>query len=151
MTVNGGARIVVGMDGSASAEQALTWAIGEAKLRRACVQLVYAWQFPGVALTHVGKTKVPVVAADDLEKAAEEFMHETLDAARQRDPSVEIEGCVQRGHPADALVRAGEGADLLVVGSRGQGGFVGMLLGSVSSHVVQHAPCPVVVVREARS
>ena len=62
-------------------------------------------------------------------------------------PGVPVTGEVAEGHPADVLVRTATGADLLVVGSRGHGGFAGMLLGSVSSHAVHHAVCPVLVVR----
>ena len=61
-----------------------------------------------------------------------------------------VEPLVVYGHAADVLVRAAEGADLLVVGSRGHGGFAGMLLGSISQHCVQHAPCPVLILRDGR-
>ena len=70
-----------------------------------------------------------------------------LAAVLGTEPSVRIEQEVLEGHPAQLLVTAAEGADLVVVGSRGHGGFVGMLLGSVSQHVAAHAPCPVLVVR----
>ena len=65
-------------------------------------------------------------------------------------PDVVVEPLVVQGHAADVLVRAAEGADLLVVGSRGHGGFAEMLLGSVSQHCVHHAPCPVLILRDGR-
>jgi nucleotide-binding universal stress UspA family protein len=65
------------------------------------------------------------------------------------EPPVTVRATVAEGHPADVLVRAARGADLLVVGSRGHGGFAGSLLGSVSQYCVHHAACPVLVVRDA--
>jgi len=147
MTSGDAGRIVVGIDGSGAAEAAVAWALDEAQRRGSRLELVHVWQFPGVAMAAYGHTKVPVVTADDLHKAADQFMTEALAATREQSEGVEVTGTVERGHSADALVAAAKGADLLVVGSRGLGGFAGMLLGSVSSHVVQHATCPVVVVR----
>jgi len=142
-----GGRIVVGVDGSTPSKAALAWALEEARLRDASVQVVHAWQFPAVGLTTFGAAALPVIAPEDLEHAAEETVQQMLAAVADRAKAVEVTSSVERGHPAEALVAAAKGADLLVVGSRGHGGFTGMLLGSVSSHVVHHATCPVVVVR----
>jgi len=79
--------------------------------------------------------------------AAKQQQADLLAAVLGTDPSLRVEQEVVEGHPAQQLVVASEGADLVVVGSRGHGGFVGMLLGSVSQHVSAHAACPVLVVR----
>jgi nucleotide-binding universal stress UspA family protein len=83
--------------------------------------------------------QISVLASESLDKA--------VAAARQADEAVEIRLHVVEQSPAQALLAAAKGAELLVVGSRGHGGFAGMLLGSVSQHCVQHAPCPVLVMR----
>lgn len=133
-------RIVVGIDGSPSSLDALRWALRQARLAGDVVEVVSAWRAP----TAYGG--YPVIAEEDWQHNAEEV----LDTALSEVPEAEDEAVgrhVVRGHPASVLVERASGADLLVVGSRGRGEFAGMLLGSVSQHVVAHAPCPVVVVR----
>ncbi|HEX6967990.1 MAG TPA: universal stress protein [Micromonosporaceae bacterium] len=134
-----GERIVVGVDGSPSAGAALRWALDQARLTGAAVDALIAWEFP---LFAAGGVLLP---PQDPESAA----RRVLDAAVADAPrtGVEVRCHVEPGHPAQALVEAAEGAGLLVVGSRGRGTFKAALLGSVAAYCVQHAPCPVVVVR----
>jgi nucleotide-binding universal stress UspA family protein len=133
-------RIVVGIDGSKCSMRALQWGLQQAELTGASVQVVIAWHWP---TTTFGVPMAPYSPVDNAEKIVEE----TLDPVREEYPSIEIDSTVIEGHPAPVLIEAAIGADLLVVGSRGHGEFVGMLLGSVSEHCVSHAPCPVLVFR----
>lgn len=138
-------RIVVGVDGSPSSMKALRWAIGQAKLTGAEVEAVIAWSYPssyGLAPFSEG--------AADFEGDAGKLLIEALAQVSGIAPDVVVEPLVVQGHAADVLVRTAEGADLLVVGSRGHGGFAGMLLGSVSQYCVHHASCPVLVLRDGR-
>jgi nucleotide-binding universal stress UspA family protein len=135
-------RIVVGVDGSEPSRKALRWAIEQARTTGATVEAVCAWELPasyGWAL---------VIDPDDLAKAADEVLTETVAQVAGEQTDVTIRPFVIASHPASALVQQAADADLLVVGSRGHGGFVGGLLGSVSQYCVHHAPCPVVVVRD---
>lgn len=134
--------IVVGVDGSPSAKAALRWALAQAKLTGARVRAVAAWEFPasygwGPAFPYVDLATVTG-------KALSESVAEALGFEQ---PRVEVLESVVPGHPAQVLIDASAHAGLLVVGSRGHGAFAGTLLGSVSQHCVQHAHCPVVVVR----
>ena len=142
-------RIVVGVDGSDHASAALRWALEEAMLRGAKVVAVYAWPFvppPPLGAPDLLALPVGVVAGDlEAERAAAE---RTLDASlAELGRDADVERRLVEGDAAEALVSEGQGADLVVVGSRGHSGIRAALLGSVSSHVIQHAPCPVVVVR----
>jgi nucleotide-binding universal stress UspA family protein len=138
-------RIVVGVDGSPESKAALQWAAAEGCLRQAVVEAVHAWEFPALAVTSYGGAALPVIAPEDIENAAQQLLRDTV--ASVGEPGCDVKTALVRGHAANALLAAAEGADLLVVGSRGRGGFTGLLLGSVSNHVVHHATCPVVVVR----
>ncbi|WP_245194624.1 universal stress protein [Kitasatospora phosalacinea] len=135
-------RIVVGVDGSPSSVDALRWAVGQAHAVGADVEAVTAWQH----LSAPGWSGHP----DDADFAAG-IARKTLDAAvaEAAGPGrpVRIAARVVRGGAVASLLAAARGAELLVVGGRGHGGFAGALLGSVGQHCVQHAPCPVVVVR----
>ncbi|HEY4461805.1 MAG TPA: universal stress protein [Streptosporangiaceae bacterium] len=135
-------RIVVGVDGSPSSIHALEWAIRQAELTGDVIDAVNAWHFPNDYGMPVGDLPdFAALGAETLDKAIAEARNATGQAA------AEIRPHVVEGNPAQALLDLAKGADLLVVGSRGHGGFTGALLGSVSQHVVHHAPCPVVVVR----
>lgn len=132
-------RVVVGVDGSEHAATALGWAVEEARLRGAALEVVHAWQVPYAAeFTFVGD------AYDAAQRSAVALVDEMLVAAGL-DPDDVVRTVVQ-GSPVLALTDAGGGADLVVVGSRGRGGFAGLLLGSVSHQVSRHAERPVVVV-----
>lgn len=138
-------RIVVGIDGSDSSKAALRWAIRQAKLTGGTVDAVTAWHYPstyGWAPVADGVT--------DIEGEAKKTLTETLNEMSGLDPEVPIHPQVLEGHPADVLLRAARGAELLVIGSRGHGGFASALLGSVSMNCVLHAHCPVLVLRDGR-
>jgi nucleotide-binding universal stress UspA family protein len=136
-------RIVVGVDGSQSSRQALTWAARQATLTGAFVDVITTWEWPrnyGWAVAY-GEGWEP--HAD-----AEKVVNEAIEPVREANPEVNIRTRVVEGHPAPVLVEASRGAELLVVGSRGHGEFAGMLLGSVSEHCVTNAHCPVLVLRD---
>lgn len=135
-------RIVVGVDGSEAAQAALAWAVAEGRLRGARVEAVTSWHEPYVAPT------LATIGADPsaFAESAQATLTRAIDGLGDAADGVEVEPVVVHGNPAGALLEAAEGASLLVVGSRGRGGFTGLLLGSVSQQVVHHATCPVVVV-----
>jgi nucleotide-binding universal stress UspA family protein len=139
-------RIVVGIDTSPDSRRALTWAIDEARLRDAVLELVHAFPTPDL-------TALPMVVTlpsdDELRAAAESILDDVLeDVGGASD--LKITRIVRAGGAASVLTQAAEGADLLVVGARGLGGFRGLLMGSVSQQAVTHSPCPVVVVTPER-
>jgi nucleotide-binding universal stress UspA family protein len=147
-------RIVVGIDGSQASKDALSWAVAEARLRGDTVVAIHAWTQPFPASvaypTAAAFPGVPVTPVDDdladaVRKGAEELLAEAASQAERGD--VPIEQRLVDGPAASALIEAAKGAELLVVGSRGHGGFTELLLGSVSQQVANHAPCPVVIVR----
>lgn len=144
--------IVVGVDGSPPSIAALRWAAEEAALREARIVAIHAWSFvPPAPLAEPGM--IPLPAADltgQLEAQREAAVQEFASAIAEAIPagSVEVEQRLVEEGAGDALVSAAEGADLLVVGSSGKSGLASVLLGSVSRHVVSHARCPVVVVKE---
>lgn len=134
-------RIVVGVDGSVMSKQALRWAVEQARLTGAVVEAVTAWVYPtmlGWAMTDVDP---------QIDRTAEKALARIVEEVAGPEPPVEIRQSALTGHAAEVLLERAIGADLLVVGSRGHGGFSGALLGSVSQHCVQHATCPVVVLR----
>ncbi|WP_100446387.1 universal stress protein [Glycomyces xiaoerkulensis] len=135
-------RIVVGVDGSPSSQRALDWALGQAKTTGAKVEAVQAWQIPAAY-----GAAVIMLPGEEFENAARESLNNAIEQALSAHPGVEVERYALEAHPAKALLDRAEDADLLVLGSRGHGGFVGALIGSVSQHCINHAKCPVVVVR----
>jgi nucleotide-binding universal stress UspA family protein len=142
--------IVVGVDHSEGAKVALRFALEEAKLRQAKLHAVHAWQFSGYVSSPAisNSTRGFDAALDEHRRAAEAKLEATLREAIPDAGKVEIEHRVVEGAPGAVLVEESRGADLLVVGSRGHGGFTGLLLGSVSQKCAHHAACPVVIVRE---
>jgi nucleotide-binding universal stress UspA family protein len=146
MTSEGKAeRVVVGVDGSAESAAAMAWAGRYAKAMGATVRAVMAWHFPGA----VGGAPIgvaPAAVSGEVEQSKLAELDEAI-AAGLGDTDITIERKVVYGHAAQVLIDESKDADLLVVGSRGHGGFTGMLLGSVSTHCVTHAACPVTVIR----
>ena len=145
--------IVVGFDGSSHSEEALRWTVDEAKMRGSTVHIVHAWQPPlGTWSTSLKPIPDP---ADTTETDGEEYMRLFEDAVASvigERPEVDVHTSVRVGNPAAVLIEAAkrEHAELLVVGSRGNGGFKRLLLGSVSEQCVTHANCPVVVTHEGK-
>ena len=139
------ARIVVGFDGSDHSARALDLAIEEARLRQATLEVVYAYVVPVYWTAPQYPVELPQVE-DDIIREAEALVDK---AAADVPSGVEVKRVIARGPAAHVLLEAAEGADLLIVGSRGRGGFRGLLLGSTSHQLVTHAPCPVVVVPHA--
>ena len=137
-------KIVVGVDGSIPSKSALTWAITQARLTGAAVEAVIAWEFP----VNYGYP-VPVAPNVSFEETAAEVLASAIAEMAEPDKPVTIRSKVVEGNAARVLLDASAGADLLVVGSRGHGGFVEALLGSVGQHCVHHATCPVVVIRDS--
>jgi nucleotide-binding universal stress UspA family protein len=137
-------KIVVGVDGSPGSIAALRWAHGEAELRSARLEVVSVWQYP-MMTTMPAFGAMPEVS--DLSNLTEQSTLAILaEAGIESTPELPVTICVAEGTAASALTAAAADADLLVVGSRGHGGFAGLLLGSVSHQCTMHAPCPVVVV-----
>jgi nucleotide-binding universal stress UspA family protein len=135
--------IVVGVDGSDASNDALRWAARQAELTGSALVAVNSWQFPAAAYGAV----MPLPDDFDSAGASQKIVDQAIDETLGDHPAVQVSTVVAEGPPALELLKAAQNADLLVVGSRGHGAFVGMLLGSVSEHCVAHSPCPVVVVR----
>jgi len=137
-------RVVVGVDGSESSKHALRWAARQAGFTGATLEAVTGWEYPaffGFAPT--------VPDGIDYGELAGRALDQSIDDVFGADRPARLETRVVARHPALALVEASEGADLLVVGSRGYGGFADALLGSVSTYCIHHAHCPVTVIRPA--
>jgi nucleotide-binding universal stress UspA family protein len=143
--------IVVGVDQSEGAKAALRFALEEARLRQAKLRVVHTWQFGYIGAPGF-EGSLPTVGGDlaEFHEAAEAALDETLRGvvADADADGVAIERRVDQGAAAPVLIEESREADLLVVGSRGHGGFAQLLLGSVSQQCAQHAFCPVVIVRD---
>ncbi len=142
MTSNPDAAVVVGIDGSPASEDALRWALDYARLTGAPLLAVTAWHWP-VAMV----VTPPVPEGFDPMSEAQASLDAVLTEVVGENPGIPVTSRVVGGAAAEALIDASHGARLLVVGSRGHGGFAGLLLGSVSEHCTRYASCPVVVVR----
>lgn len=137
-------RIVVGVDGSDNSVAALRWAMGEAVLRKASVEVIHAWRRPYTGEVPVMITYTPPI--DELRGNAARVLDDSVRRAGAPPTGVAVQQSVVENSPVGALLDASDGAGLLVVGSRGRGGFSGLLLGSVSHQIANHAACPVVIV-----
>jgi nucleotide-binding universal stress UspA family protein len=134
-------RIVVGVDGSAPSKVALAWGIEQAARTGALVEPVIAWyRFP---------MPIQPIQDTDFKRLAEDLLADAIREAPKYPPDVKVVPVVTLGDPTRVLLKVSRGADLLVVGNRGTGGLREALLGSVSQYCVQHATCPVAVLREA--
>ncbi len=137
-------RIVVGVDGSLPSRAALAWAVKEARHTGATVEAVIAWELPATF-------GYPVPVPPDIDYgglAAKVLAHAIAEVSSPGEP-VKIRSTVAEGIAARVLLDASAGAEMLVVGNRGHGGFVEALLGSVGQHCVHHATCPVAVIRDS--
>jgi nucleotide-binding universal stress UspA family protein len=148
--------IVVGVDGSETSHEALRWAAEEARLRSARLVAVYAWTF--IPPQPIGDPGMLAVPAGDLpgqldaeSEAARVALDDAVEVILGAEAGVEVERKLVERDPGEALIAESAKADLVVVGSHGRTGFRAALLGSVSRHVVDHAKCPVVVVKQSTS
>lgn len=144
--------IVVGIDGSESAEAALEFAAEEASLYEAHLLIVHVRMksplSPPPASSYSAQAPHrPRAGRRGFPSKAEELVEAAVDHIAQLQPRVSSDGKVLEGQPASALLREAENADMIVLGSRGRGGFTSLLLGSVSQQVALHAPCPVAIIR----
>jgi nucleotide-binding universal stress UspA family protein len=138
-------KIVVGVDGSASAKAALRWAMRQAESTGSSVEAVIAWEYPP-AIGGFGFGPLPAMMLN-FDEIAAKTLADSIAEVVDPQTTVQLSTAVIEGHPASVLLTAAEGADLLVVGSRGHGGFAGALLGSVGQHCAHHASCPLVIIR----
>ncbi|OAR22650.1 universal stress protein UspA [Streptomyces sp. ERV7] len=145
-TNSGNPRVVVGVDGSEASHEALRWAVSHARLIRATVDAVAAYDVPGAA-----GWSAPAVDADLDEEQAKKDLADELHSVLGQTGDVALTSHIVRGNPAEVLIGASADAELLVVGNRGRGGFARLLLGSVSLQCAQHASCPVVIIRQGTS
>lgn len=141
-------RIVVGVDGSEGSRAALRWAVEEGALRGAVVEAVSAFHVPYAGAASVMPLMLDPAEFEDAASAQLKKLVAEVDASALAEPITEL---VVEGPASTVLVEAGRRASLLVVGARGHGGLAGMLLGSVSRQVTEHATVPVVVVPKERS
>ena len=141
-------RIVVGLDDSEQAIAALHWALEEAALRQVTVEVVHTWS-PPTSYLPFDVTLTSNVDDGTIDAAAREFADGVVAKALETspDPSIDVQVTILPGPPALILTEVAADADLLVVGSHGRTGIKRFVLGSVAMSVVQHAPCPTVVVR----
>ena len=132
------AQIVVGLDGSDDSRNALRWAVDEASRRDAEVTAVFAWELPMIGIPGA-------FDRDELETSAREFVVGQVNEVHT--DGVTVTAVVAQGDPSSSLIDACRrvGAEMLVLGSRGRGGFKGLLLGSVGQECASHAPCPVLI------
>ncbi|EEW51288.1 universal stress family protein [Corynebacterium efficiens YS-314] len=140
--------VVVGVDGSEVSQRATEVAFAEASARGAELIAVHTWMDMQVQASLAG-----LAAAqqqwDEVEREQTELLTERIQPLADQYPDVPVKKVITRDRPVRALAEASEGAQLLVVGSHGRGGFKGMLLGSTSRALLQSAPCPMMVVRPA--
>ncbi|HUY22443.1 MAG TPA: universal stress protein [Acidimicrobiales bacterium] len=139
-------RIVVGVDGSNRSKDALRWAARQAETTGAALDVVMAWERlnPDAWIPHEPPGTDPLAVT---RRAVEGIVERVLG----EHPSIAVTTRAMEGPAAKVLITEASGADLLVLGNRGHGGFAGLLLGSVSLHCLTHAHCPVVIVRPTHS
>jgi nucleotide-binding universal stress UspA family protein len=141
--------IVVGVDGSESSRRALRFALDEARLRDSAVRVVGVWHVPVAAYGGAMVAPDPALVRE-LEPQMARVLERALEEAGDAAAGLEVETVVREGAPVGMLLEQAQDADLLVVGSRGLGGFRGLLLGSVGQQCAHHSSCPVVIVPHGR-
>jgi nucleotide-binding universal stress UspA family protein len=134
-------RIVVGIDGSSESARVLDWAITQARQSDATLDIVTAWMFP-MAIGYAFTTTV-----EEVRQQARSLVDNAISHVADVAPDVVVRGEATEQPPGPALVKASRGADLLIVGSRGMGGFEELLVGSVGHYCMRRAACSVVIVR----
>jgi nucleotide-binding universal stress UspA family protein len=137
--------ILVGVDGSPGSRIALTWAAAEAAEHGSDLVVLDVWE--PTLLPPMGNPSVPQSGSPDASQPAADRLLMIIKEELGDQPPVVVQPRVKPGNPAEVLIDESAGADLLVVGTRGRGGFAGLVLGSVSQHVAAYAKCPVAVIR----
>jgi nucleotide-binding universal stress UspA family protein len=134
------ANIIVGIDGSPHSINAYHWALDEARRREADLTALFAWETPLIGIPGA-------FDRDELERWAQKFLNEQLDGQTAETAGVTVHRVVAQGDPSSSLIEACRqvDAEMLVLGSRGRGGFAGLLLGSVGQECAANAPCPVLI------
>jgi nucleotide-binding universal stress UspA family protein len=135
--------VVVGVDGSEASGVALEFAVEEAVRRKGSLRVVSVWEMPAMAQPEIAVT--PEVVEIYVQQA-NAIVEDAVARAQELQPDLPCEGVARAGYAGELLIEEGRGAALVVVGRRGHGGLTGLLLGSVSRHVADHAPCPVTIV-----
>ena len=146
------AYVVVGVDGSPSSIAALRWAARLAPSMNAQIQAITTWQYPTGAGAGIGMGGgVGMEMADAPEAVATTILDQALSTAFAHTPPAGLQRTTLQGNPAQVLLDVSTDSDalMLIVGSRGHGGFVGLLIGSTSAYCAEHATCPVLVVHAA--
>lgn len=133
-------RIIVGVDGSPSANKATEWAAQEADLRGATLELIHAWNYPNLGYGGY------VAVLEDFEKDASTVLEAVTAAVREAHPTLILISTLVQGPTAQTIIDKASQADMVVVGSRGKGGFSGLLLGSVGQQLVHHCQAPIVII-----
>lgn len=133
-------KIIVGVDGSPSSNAALEWAAQEAEIRGAILELIHAWNYPNLGYGGY------VAVLEDFEKDASALLDEVVASVRKSYPNLKLVSSLIQGPTAQTIMDRAKEADMVVVGSRGRGGFSGLLLGSVGQQLVHHCPAPVVII-----
>lgn len=133
-------RVIVGVDGSPSANAATEWAAQEAEIRNASLELIHAWNYPNLGYGGY------VAVLEDFEKDAAGVLEGIANKVRGAHPSLTLISSLIQGPTAQTIIDRAKEADMVVVGSRGKGGFTGLLLGSVGQQLVHHCPAPVVII-----
>ena len=136
-------KIIVGVDGSPSSNAALEWAAQEAEIRGSALELIHAWNYPNLGYGGY------VAVLEDFEKDAAALLDEVVASVRKNYPSLKLVSSLIQGPTAQTIMDRAKEADMVVVGSRGRGGFSGLLLGSVGQQLVHHCPAPVVIIHLA--
>lgn len=143
--------IVVGVDFSEGAKAALRFGLAEAKLRHSTLRVVHAWQFDYIRVSGIEGFYTTIEPdLSDVRREAEAALEAILAEIVSDEHEVEVIPAVVEGAAGAVLVAESQDAELLVVGSRGHGGFAGLLLGSVSQQCAHHAACPVVIIPHRR-
>lgn len=143
-TVEGDGPVVVGVDGSPSSQAAVAFAFAEADLRERRLVMVHAWSLPG---PHAVDGTLPVdFVTGSVAAGAQRLVAEAAAGWREKYPTVSVEEAVVHGHPRQVMTETANGASLIVVGIRGRTERPIIRLGSVSRHLLHHAPCPVAIV-----
>jgi nucleotide-binding universal stress UspA family protein len=140
--------VIAGTDGSDQSFRAVEWAAREAAMRGRALRIVSVPMLPPLMSRHRSPEGTPQTVADLIIGSSEQALAAAAAHAAETEPGVAVDTALRSGPPARALAEEAAGASMLVVGSRGAGGFASMLLGSVSRYLATRADCPVVVVRE---